>query len=594
MPSTPTQLRAVPPAPARPDFRSWAYWEFSLIYSLRVSVTAVLALYAAMWLQLDVPRWAMWTVLVITPPSRGDVVRKAASRLIGTPVGCVAAVAIAGLFPQDRIGYVLALAVWIGGCGFMATRWQGYVAYGAVLAGFTAAIVGASTASQPQQVFFTALDRGSATTVGVLFAAVSSALVSRSDDVPAALANRVCALAGPLLEWASDRLDPAIPRVDDAPFTGPLMLLNTAIVNADAERPALKRVETWVAGLPTSLLSVQSSALELGRLGTDAVAGRAMLHRVRELMRAGSRVPVDQLRAESDRLARSAPSMPAAAELTGGVAYLLAGLEAVLTLCPPARAVRPFPPVRFAPERAKSRAAFFRVTVGTVLGFLIWDATAWPYGTTLLVNIVVALIITLSADDPLAGLRGFLPGSIIGNVVGIAALFLLFPLGDGFGWLAVVLVPILAITPWMQTTALPPALSLAYGNAIVGALNPSNPQTYGLAASIEGTLAVVLGTLIARYLFVLIDPGGHGPRRVRHKLSTLRERVADARRAGPADHDAQMRWETRAYDEVRRLQAAGGGASDRRVAVDLLLAGRASLRPQFRRPEVARVPVSAP
>ena len=593
----------MPPSPPRPDFRSAAFWRASLAYALRVSVTAVLALYAAMWLQLDVPRWAMWTVIVITPPSPGDVIRKAAARLIGTPIGCAAAVAIAGLFPQDRVGYVLALSAWIGGCGFVATRRQGYVAYGALLAGFTAAIVGAATASDPQRIFFTALDRGSATTVGVLFATFSSALTSQSDDVPAVLAGRVCAVAGPLLEWASDRLAPGAVAADDLPFASPLLLLDTAVVNAYAERPSLRNVGPWVGGLPTALLSLQSSAMELGRRATDADAAaaaavRPSLDRCLELLRAGAKVPVVQLRAESDRLAECRPTVPAAAELVDAVAYLLAGLEAILTIRPPVRSVRPFPPVRFAPERSKSWAAFFRVTVGTVLGFIIWDVTAWPFGTTLLVNVAVALIITLSADDPLAGLRGFLTGTIVGNVVGIAAVFLLLPLGDGFGWLAVVLVPLLAISPWLLTTGLPPALSLAYGNAIVGAIDPTNPQVYSLAPSIETAVATVIGAVIARYLFIVIDPGGHGPARVRHKLHTLRWRLETARRTGPVGHDARMRWETQAYDEVRRLQASGGDRLARRAAAHSLLAGRAALRPRsavdVRVPEDPRVPVPAP
>jgi len=182
--------------------------------------------------------------------------------------------------------------------------------------------------------------------------------------------------------------------------------------------------------------------------------------------------------------------------------------------------------------------------------------------------------------------------------VGIAAVFLLLPLGDGFGWLAVVLVPLLAISPWLLTTGLPPALSLAYGNAIVGAIDPTNPQVYSLAPSIETAVATVIGAVIARYLFIVIDPGGHGPARVRHKLHTLRWRLETARRTGPVGHDARMRWETQAYDEVRRLQASGGDRLARRAAAHSLLAGRAALRPRsavdVRVPEDPRVPVPAP
>ena len=67
------------------------------------------------------PRWAIWTVVVISPPARGDILRKTTARLVGTPIGCIVAVILAGLFPQDRVGMCLG---WAFGSGYAAISRQ--------------------------------------------------------------------------------------------------------------------------------------------------------------------------------------------------------------------------------------------------------------------------------------------------------------------------------------------------------------------------------------------------------------------------------------------------------------------------------------
>jgi uncharacterized membrane protein YccC len=64
-----------PPA-AHPDVRgNRAPAMFSsagaLSFALRTTLAGLAALFVAMWLQLDTPRWAIWTVFIVSPPMRG-------------------------------------------------------------------------------------------------------------------------------------------------------------------------------------------------------------------------------------------------------------------------------------------------------------------------------------------------------------------------------------------------------------------------------------------------------------------------------------------------------------------------------------------
>jgi Fusaric acid resistance protein family len=60
-------------------------------------------------------------------------------------VGAAMIVVLIALFPQDRIGFLLLLAVWGGICAFAATARRNFASYSAALAGYTAAIIAADT-----------------------------------------------------------------------------------------------------------------------------------------------------------------------------------------------------------------------------------------------------------------------------------------------------------------------------------------------------------------------------------------------------------------------------------------------------------------
>src|SRR3984893_10906092 len=83
----------------------------ALLFGLRLWAAVCLALYIAFWLQLDNASWAGTSAAVVCPPSLGASLRKGWCRMIGTAAGAVAIVVLTACFPQDRIGFLLGLAV---------------------------------------------------------------------------------------------------------------------------------------------------------------------------------------------------------------------------------------------------------------------------------------------------------------------------------------------------------------------------------------------------------------------------------------------------------------------------------------------------
>ncbi|MGA2231856.1 MAG: FUSC family protein, partial [Tepidisphaeraceae bacterium] len=288
-----------------------------IAFALRTSLAGLAALYAALWLELDTPQWAIWTVFIVSPPVRGNALRKTVARLVGTVVGSIAAIVFVGVFPQQPAGFYILLAAWLGTCAYWGTLRRGYVSYAATLAAFTSAIVSAGVSVNPLSVWQTASDRTAATVIGVLFALLASDIAARGDDAPGELAKRVRGLAADLLDWAAGQLqlgqsDEAM----DAPLTAKILALDETCINAIAERPALIRVRSWIGGIPTALLSLQSAVLCLrdssrrggaatpdARPGTDAIDGVAVF------LRGESAVDLPSLRRQRASLAafRQAP-----------------------------------------------------------------------------------------------------------------------------------------------------------------------------------------------------------------------------------------------------------------------------------------------
>jgi hypothetical protein len=117
----------------------------ALLFGLRLWASVCLALYVAFWLELDNPFWAGTSAAIVCQPQLGASLRKGWFRMIGTVVGAIAIVVLTACFPQDRVAFLVILALWAAICGFVATLLRNFASYAAALAGYTAAIIAADT-----------------------------------------------------------------------------------------------------------------------------------------------------------------------------------------------------------------------------------------------------------------------------------------------------------------------------------------------------------------------------------------------------------------------------------------------------------------
>lgn len=160
------------------EFSTWLKIDAPIFgYLLKVLLASLLAMWASLKFELDQPRTAMLTVAIVMQSRSGMVFAKSYYRLLGTLVGIVVSLILVALFAQERVLFLLSMALWIGFCTAGSMVYRNYQSYGFVLAGYTLCIVGLPAAINPDLTFSIAVTRISEILIGLISATIVSDLV---------------------------------------------------------------------------------------------------------------------------------------------------------------------------------------------------------------------------------------------------------------------------------------------------------------------------------------------------------------------------------------------------------------------------------
>ena len=272
----------------------------ALIFGLRLSASVCLALYIAFWLQLDNAYWAAASAAAVNQPSLGASLRKGWFRMIGTLTGATFIVVLTACFVQNRIAFLMGLALWGGGCALVATLLRNFATYAAALAGFTAVIVASdelgATGGATGGAFMFAVTRAGEICIGIACAGV---ILGATDfggarrRLATVLANLTQQITGQfvatLTATAARRPDTQSIRRE---FIRRVIALDPTIDQAIGESSQLRhnsyRLQQAVYGLIDALAGWRTVVSHLARLSQD----RQTRHELREVLQG---VPRDLL-----------------------------------------------------------------------------------------------------------------------------------------------------------------------------------------------------------------------------------------------------------------------------------------------------------
>jgi uncharacterized membrane protein YccC len=554
-----------------------------LLFGLRLWVSVCLALYLAFWLELDDAYWAGVTAALVCQPHLGASLRRGWFRMIGTVVGAVAIVVLTACFPQDRVAFLVGLALWGAGCAFVATTLRNSVAVAAQLAAITAAIIANSELGDfggPNGDAFTlAIIRCTEICIGI----VSAGVVLAGTDFGNAQ-RRLAALFAALAAEITRRFTGALAQAGpELPETQPMRLellrrviaLDSVIDEAIGESPQLRNnspvLQTAVNGLFAAIAGWRIMAVHFAKLPDDqARQGAATVLQAvpKELLSAPERAeparwianPIDLGRV-CDAGVQALIALPAGtpwlrlladqtAKVLAGVSHTLNGLALLVgESAPPVprrRGVLPCVP-DWLPALVNAGRAF----VAVVVVELFWVVTAWPNGARAITFVVIGVIILAPrADQAYAAAMSFMVGTGLTAIFAAIIAFAILPNTATFAAfsLAIGLVLIPAGAGVAQSWQTPMFTAMAAFFCFL--LAPTNQMIYDTQQFYNAALATVAGLGAAALSFRLLPPLSPAFRTRRLLALTRRDLRRLATGSIPRSPDA---WEGRVFSRLSVL-----------------------------------------
>ena len=487
----------------------------NVVFAVRTAVAAVVALAIAYWLELQDPQWAVLTVYLLAQPTAGAALAKGAYRVVGTLLGAAVGLVILALYSQAPVPLVGAIALWLALCFFIGAQMRNYTAYGFLLAGYTALLVGLQGASDPTHAWHLAFDRTAEIIIGIAcITAVSVLIFPRYAGVM--LREQLAELFGQLSHYGAIALRPATPF---ATFAALRRAMIEAVVKFDALRSyavfeapdmraddaALKRmvreflrVLAIARGLYVRVEDFQTEDAEpiIERLRPAMAATAALLDRIaadvhafedprrirlellaargtlksatRDLEAMAGRVPFEPL-AEGVLILRRA------GDLLHGLSMVMVSEAASLRRSRRV-ALRPEKQAPVVPAASNMEALLLAVrsALALVVMGVLWAATEWTDGFNAVSGLAIILFFAVNQDQPGKLGFAFLLWSAIGIVAAYAAMIFVLPWIEGYEALALFLIVALLPAGLMAGTPQYAWPGIAFGGFFVSEIGTSN------------------------------------------------------------------------------------------------------------------------
>jgi len=523
---------------ARSDGVTW-------VYVAKVLTAAMLTLWLAMRLELPQPSTATITVFIVMQPQSGQVFAKSFYRILGSLVGLTVMVALIAVFAQERVLFLLVVALWVGACTAGAARYRDFRSYACVLAGYTATLIGLPATLHPEAAFMSAVWRVLEISLGILCSTVVSAVVLPQTSAAAmrnALYQRFGAFAWFVLDnlggGQRQRFEAAnvnfvsqavglealrsATRFEDPHMrlrSGRLARLNNEFMVLTTRYHALHQLLERLRsqGGERVLQALEPCLDELREvlgpwkgkplLDRDAAAlaeqlemrRQRLMQRIREA-RAAVREQVEEV---GERL-----DFNTAAELLYRLVADLHNYALTHASLADHHHERENWKFGFSPKAnlVGSLVAGARTTLMILVFGLFWIETAWPSGSTFVLNAAAVAALVSAVPDPAKLAMQMAVGTFFAAILGFAETFFVFPHLDGFPLLCVALAPVFALGAFLSVKP-------AYGGYGLGLLVffsfgaiPANMTVYDAGRMLNEYIALVLSQSCAALVVAVLLP----------------------------------------------------------------------------------------
>jgi len=518
---------------------AWVPSPAALAFAVRIWIGMMAALYLAFWLQLDSASSAAVGVAILAQPKRGQAISKAVYRLLGTILGGAVSLLFLALFGQDRVEMLVAFAAWLGLCVFVAQYLQDTRAYGAMLSGYTVAIIAVAHLDAPQTGFDAAVARLAAITLAiVVITFINDALASPSTwralrpqlagahAAVQAFCREAFATGDPGVERAAALIARIAPmRADASAIAGEL----------DDGRYRAAGARSGIAALYAMLAASRAVARARAELGRPSPEAAEALALCRAAVGEGEEQPdmpalagrlrdrVDAALRDGDRPLDELALLQRALDFVVAATFAADGLHALSTGDRPLRDVA-LPTHRDFPVALR---AAFRVVIAFAITAALFVASGLPQSSFALVQVAATCSLSSVTPDPRKFALGVLMGMPLAALAAGLVLFGLLAGNQGFPLLALAMAPPILVGCLLALN--PPTFTVGFIGLVFFPvlLAPSNPQGYDAATFFLNAFLVVLAAVLLFLAVRLVLPVSAARHRA-YALDSARRDLAEA------------------------------------------------------------------
>lgn len=500
-----------------------------MLFAIRTALAAVVALIIAWQMGLEHPQWAAMSVWAGSQPLRGQLLEKGLLRIIGTIIGTLAGIVLVQIGLIHPALLVLGLGLWMALCTGLNNLLRGFIAYGAVLAGYTAAMVALLEVENPENVLALGLDRfltvitgvGVAMLVGLIFApradtnrlrrsmrelaadVLEHLSQNHKSDQSAALLARIAA--------AEEGLDPhaAGSLRSHAEIKAARMVLISLV--------AFLLRESHAAGAQKNLLAA-ASALREGDIATAALA----------------------LEDHPEGLDPQTKST---------LHDLASALEDWVNI--PHKNLSPTTPLILHRDWIGAREASMRAFSAILIFGAIWQLTGWSAGNFMLLGLSIMVSLFSSFESPTQMLKGVVIGQIMGISAVLACRWLVWPYMGSEAGLIFSLIPFILAGALVAGNRHTAGMSFDYNMLLLLLSQPVYPLTGTFLGSVATGLSVLSAPIVAFIFFKTVFPIN-----LKRRIETLEVMIAhdlSQLARDPMALSRRMHWRARLYHRTLRL-----------------------------------------
>lgn len=546
----------------------WGFVPARFPFALRTAVGACAALLIAWLIGLEHPQWSAMTVFAAAQPVRNLLVEKSFFRALGTIVGTLVGMLLIMAAEGHPAFLVVGLASWIAACAGFGNVLRGFVGYGTILAGYSAAMVALLETAHPGHLLALGADRALTVLTGVAVglvvglvltpAASETEISGRTRRLAARMLAEMAALArgaSPISTKEQQEMLAEMAAIDDG--------LDPHGAGSLASRRAARNLRAVIAAQVSSLLWLKAE-----RAGPLTPASADALARAARMMEEPATAP--QTIAKLDEAIRLAHQSPPLREVLQRQQAALRDwiepgcLPTETTVTAHEKHDQLLHPVVLHRDWIGARQAALRAGFVMLLVGLLWISTGWHAGPYVLLGTSVMISLFSTFENPAFMMRNVLAGQVVGAIAALVCRWVVWPLGTSEIEL------VFLIMPFILSSVLP----LSHRRTMLGGTDyvmvllllsqPAYPLSGSFGASLATAAAVVAAPVIALLAYHLVFPTD--ARRRLDTLITMMVRELQQMAATPDAAVHRLVWRARLYHRLLRLVRLAQASGETRLS----------------------------